>query len=268
MFSKYFPFFLAIGLFSFLSGCDDSMSPINKLGETPNVKSLTVSPERFNFIASDGFKDTTLTITVSATIENVDIETSPGYVIRDKRSSALISNGELSEGSQTDNFTADINLETTTTSFEEFLIEVYAYNGTGSGNFFQSSISIEGFSNNRPVVLEVNNPDTVVRPQTGELNPLFTAKVVDGDGNATLDRVLMRIIDLEVGEPPESPYQMANDGVSFGDVSASDSIFTFSFTVTQTENRPDRDFNIEYFAIDKGGLISDTVKTTFSIRGE
>jgi len=59
---------------------------------------------------------------------------------------------------------------------------------------------------------------------------------------------------------------MLDDGTTFGDELPGDHTYTLSFDVTATSNRPDRDYDIEFFAIDQGGLFSDTVRTTFSIR--
>ena len=59
---------------------------------------------------------------------------------------------------------------------------------------------------------------------------------------------------------------MFDDGISNEDQIANDSVFTFSLPVTPTDNRPNRDFDIEYFAEDISGLTTDTVKTIFIIR--
>lgn len=247
-----------------LIGCDSTTSPQDISSISPVVLSATITPGEIQFNAADGFKDTTVTIMISATIENVPESTTPGYVIRDKENGTLISSGELSFDSG-NMYVEPSNLNLTTTSFEEYIVEVFAYDSFGKGNYFQKTLSVIGFSNNKPVILETNNEDEIVRPSSGQVTAFFTAKVKDDDGQASIDRVLMRIIDLVAGEPEESPYLMFDDGVSLGDAVANDSVFTFSLPVTPTDNRPNREFNIEYFAIDKGGLISDTVRTTFRI---
>jgi hypothetical protein len=63
-----------------------------------------------------------------------------------------------------------------------------------------------------------------------------------------------------------SPFEMFDDGSTFDDDVASDSIYTWSLPVEPTNNNPNRDFNIEFYALDEGGLSSDTIRTTFSIR--
>ncbi|MBO6524490.1 MAG: hypothetical protein JJ971_11730 [Balneolaceae bacterium] len=249
----------------FLLNCDSTTNPSNSFTDGPEVTELTITPSDVNFVPADGFKDTTLTISVLSTIENVTEATTLGYVLRDKNTQLLISEGELAAASETDVYGIDLSLETTTTSFEELITEVYAYNPNGNGNFFQAAISISGFSNNPPEILEANNPDTLIRPESGEIIARFTSKVRDLDGQSSIDQVLIRVINKASGEVSGSPFQMVDNGTS-GDITANDSTFTWALPVTATEDNPNRDFDIEYFAIDLGGLMSDTVRTTFSIR--
>lgn len=259
-------YFLSIALsYCLFISCDTTTNPQDLTIESPVVLVADISPPQIQFDSVlDGFRDTTVAITISATIENVSDDVVPGYVIRDKETGALINSGDLQvEG--INGYVGEANLKLTTTSFEEYIVEVFAYDEFGTGNYFQKNLSVIGFSNNKPVILEAINESEIVRPASGQVTAFFTAKVTDDDGQASIDRVLMRIIDLVAGEPEESPYLMFDDGASLGDVVANDSVFTFSLPVTQTDNRPNRDFNIEYFAIDKGGLISDTVRTTFRI---
>ena len=188
-------------------------------------------------------------------------------MVRDKYTSEFIGGGELNSKDNTDNYKAEISFITTTTSFEDYIIEVYAYNKSGNGNFYQRFLTIEGFSNNRPEITETSSPGTIVRPTSGEVPAIFTAKVTDGDGDNTISRVFLRVIDQTSGEVTGSPFDMADDGTSLGDQIANDFIYTWSLPVTQTSGIQDRDFGIEFFALDQGGLYSDTVRTTFQIRG-
>ncbi len=250
-----------------LLNCDSTVSPDDKLIENPIVRAVTLSPQEITFIPTDGFKDTTITILVEAIIENVSSVTPPGYAIRDRYTSEFIASGELISDDNSVNHRADIRISTTTTSFEEYLVEVYAYNSSGNGNFYQRFLSIDGFSNSRPEITETNSPGTIVRPTSGEIPAIFTAKVTDADGDNTISRVFLRVIDQTSGEVTGSPFDMADDGTSLGDQTANDFIYTWSLPVTQTSGIQDRDFDIEFFALDQGGIYSDTVRTTFQIRG-
>lgn len=243
--------------------CDSTVSPSGTFENTPKVTLLTITPNTISFVPSDGFRDTTMSIYIESTIEDVDAKTIPGYVIRKKSSQELIASGELSADNQANIFTTEINLETTTTTFEEYIFEVYAYNSNGSGNFFQTLLSIEGFSNNPPEILEAINPEEVQRPQSGQISVSFTAKTTDLDGQDTIEGVFLRLISRISGESSGSPFLLYDDGANQSDAVANDSVFTATFPVSSSNQL--QTYDIFYYAVDKGGLVSDTVKTTFSI---
>lgn len=242
--------------------CDTTTSPTNKLLTAPAINLLSINPQETIFIPSDGFKDTTLSILIEANIENIDEGIVPGYVIRDKFSSVFIINGDLVAETGSDVFIANIELETTTTSFEEYIIEVFAYNTLGNGNFYQQILSIEGISNAPPVLLEVNNPEEVIIPSEGEIVIPFTAKVFDEDGQSNIDRVLIEFINEDGTILRPDPNQLFDNGLN-EDTFAGDSVYTIAFRVNSS-NTPNNRKAI-YFAVDKAGLYSDTLQTTFNI---
>ena len=263
MFSKYVSPLFVVGLFFLLSGCDETVSPSNNFEESPSVNRLTVIPNNVSFEPEDGFKDTTLAIHIEASIENISEETTYGFAIRDKVTQELVSTGELTAESRDNIFWTESALETSTTSFEEYIIEVYAYNLNGSGNFSQTPLSISGFSNNPPEILEANNPEEVQRPSSGQTSVSFTAKTTDEDGQDTIEGVYLRLISRVSGEVSGSPFQLYDDGSTQSDSARNDSVYTATFPVSPANQL--QTYDILYYAIDKGGLVSDTVKTTFSI---
>lgn len=242
--------------------CDPTVSPADKFLNAPTINQLSISPQEITFNPSDGFKDTTLSISIEATIENVDSETVPSFIIRDKFSSSVAYNGILISEGSTNIFRAVLNFETTTTSFEEFLIEAYAYNTSGNGNFYQSTFSVEGFSNDPPVLLEANNAEEVVIPSEGELIIPFRAKVFDPDGQNNIDRVLIEFINEDGSPLIPDPNLLLDNGLN-EDTVAGDSVYTIAFRINST-NTPNNRKAI-FFAIDKAGLYSDTLQTTFNI---
>lgn len=260
-----------IGVLLLFAACDEPPGVSNQLETGPDIRSLNVSPSLIEFQESDGYvNDTTVFITIRSAIFNAD-ENQSGYLISRNEDQALFYEGNLTL--QNDNeggtpiYEATVALRTSTTSFTKYSVEVFSYDETGKGSFAQTPLTITGFSNNPPVITETTSPDAIVRPEMGSTPATFTATVTDEDGNETISRVLLRIIDQVTGEVEGSPFDMADDGSSLGDQTADDQIYTWSLPVTETANRPDRDYDIEFFAIDAGGLSSDTVRTTFQIRG-
>ncbi len=115
MFSKLASLLVFIGVFLLAVNCDPTVSPVDKLIDSPTVKSISITPNNIDFSPADGFKDTTLSIRIEATIENVDGETNLGYSIRDEDSQDLITNGELNTGNQPGIYLVLASLSTTTT---------------------------------------------------------------------------------------------------------------------------------------------------------
>ena len=266
MFSKHFYPILALGVYLFIGGCDPTTSPKELTDDVPSVQAALVIPGDVEFQATDGFKDTTLTFAINAAFNNLG-NNIPHYVVRNKETEKILTEDILT---YTDfGHVGNFQISTTTTSYEDYFVEIYVYDEEAQGNYYQTSISIRGLSNNRPVITDTTSPGTIIRPSSGETLAVFTATVTDADGDNTIDRVFLRIIDQTSGEVEGSPFLMSDNGSSLGDETADDQIYTWSYGVPGNPDSGiiDRDYDIEFFALDKGGLYSDTLRTTFHIRG-
>lgn len=245
--------------------CDSTTAPENPIGEQPFIGEILITPNSITFSEEDGYTDTTLAIEIFARIQNFPAPVAPRYSVTKKSSGEQISEEELeTHDSRRFNYISTVSIETTTTSIEEYIINIFWE--TGSDSYAQTTFPINGFSNFPPQILETSNPEVVNRPASGEVPAVFTAKVIDDDGQETIDQVFIRVINQASGEVQGSPFQMHDDGTTYNDSTANDSVFTWYQPVLPNEEDPDRDFDIEFYAIDKGGLSSDTVRTTFSIR--
>ncbi len=246
--------------------CDTTIEPTNALSIFPEVVSVSIPADSISFTRTDGFVDTTITLPIDATIMNIDEGSSFGFVIRDAGTLEALILGDLSAASQENQFSGQASINTSTTSVENYLIEVYAFDPSGRGGFAQTPLYIVGFSSAPPSLTRTTSPGTIIRPASGSIPAVFTAQVTDPDGDDTIARVSIRVIQNNV-DVQGSPFEMFDDGSTLGDTTANDFVFTWSQDVTPTTGEQDRDFDIEFFAVDQGGLYSDTVRTTFSIRG-
>lgn len=252
--------FIGVGFLS----CDSTTSPESPISNQAYITSLSLNPDQINFsLQSDGFKDTVLAITLHTTIENADSSFLPEYTVTSKNSEKLLLAGQLQKANRNE-YQDTFELTTTTTTIDQIIINVLP--SIIHNNYAQSYLRINGFSNFTPEIIETESPELINRPQSGSVPATFTAKVTDTDGQETIDKVFLRVISQTSGEVQGSPFEMYDDGSTYNDEVASDSVYTWSLPVEPTNNNPNRDFNIEFFAIDKGGLSSDTVRTTFSIR--
>ncbi|MTI88014.1 MAG: hypothetical protein FH748_08605 [Balneolaceae bacterium] len=262
--------FILISGCSFFYSCDTTGQPDDLLADPPTITDILISPSTAVFTQEEhGFKDTTLTFTIEATLEYLQESHTPMYALTNRSSGETVAEDVLSQLENSNIYSTEIHIETSTTSFEEYTVSVFAIGKDGRGNYGQTVIKIDGFSNYPPKIIETSSPEEIIRPAPGEADKLalFTAKVTDRDGQGTIKGVFIRVINLASGEVTGSPFLMSDDGSTNEDETANDFVFTWSQTVPPNEEDPDRDFDIEFFAIDKGDLISDTVRTTFRIRG-
>jgi hypothetical protein len=246
--------------------CDSTTSPENPLSDSPAIESLTLLPSSVTFTSQeDGFKDTTLTVEIVSEILNVPENSLPQYSITNKSSGEEIDSENLTNTS-TDSFRffTETQISTSTTSIEEYLVNIYFVDAPQI--FAQTTLSIQGFSNNPPEILAVDNPEEVKIPTTGTTAIQFKSKVTDNDGQNTIQGAFVRIISESTGELNGSPFQLLDDGQSSGDSGdavAQDSVYTITLEIG-SGNREDF-YNLKYYALDKGGVVSDTVKSTLRI---
>ncbi len=261
--SGYSSLYLILLLFL---ACDTTTEPIDNLSLFPEVVGISILADSVIFTRADGFTDTTITVPIDATILNTDETSTLGFVIRDAATLEDLIIGDLTAAPEENSFSGEASINTSTTSVGSFIIEVYAFDASGRGGFAQTPFYIVGFSSAPPSIIGTTSPGTIIRPLSGSIPAVFTARVTDPDGDETISQVSIRVIQNNV-DVQGSPFEMFDDGSTLGDTTANDFVFTWSQNVTPTTGEQDRDFDIEFFAIDQGGLYSDTVRTTFSIRG-
>ncbi|MBO6586448.1 MAG: hypothetical protein JJ953_10115 [Gracilimonas sp.] len=248
----------------FLS-CDSTTSPKDIFEESPVIQSFNVSPQNVQFTsADDGVKDTTVIVTFSAETENLPEGVVPRIIITDRNSGQVELQQDMEVTSTNGEFTLEVPFETKTTFFQDFKVNAIVQNPeTSDFNYATASLKITGFSEIKPEILEANNPETVQRPTSGTDVYRFTAKVTDEEGNDTIQGVFVRIFNRSSGEVNSSPFTLFDDGDNGADITAGDSVYTAAFPVNPESQL--QTFDLYYYAIDKGGLVSDTVQTTFRI---
>ncbi len=247
--------------------CDSTTSPRDLTQEAPSISELELSPKSVEFTKEEdgSSSDTTINIKIQVQAENLSEDDILQYVFSLKNSEENLLEGQL-ETTDSSPYThsANVEIETSTTSIEDYVVNVFFNNESGAGNYAQTSFSIVGFSNDPPEILDTENPDEVQIPSNGITSIQFKAKVTDVDGQNNIQGVFMRLISQSTGEVPGSPFQLFDDGQNSGDETAQDSVFTLSLEI-DSNNNPDL-YDLEYYAIDKGDLVSDTVKSTLRIR--
>ena len=232
-----------------------------------DLSHFRVEPTDVNFdVEMDGFKDTTLQFTLYAQLHNSELLEYLGYIIREPRTGVILLQEQLTTP-VSDPLPIDIqgtfNWETSTTNFEQLLVELYALDRYGYGIQHQATLTIEGIASSRPQIIWVNNPDSVEIP-TGSTTLIipFQAKVTDPDGQETLDRVFIAFENEDGSILVPNPNILTDTGTGLDEV-AGDSVFTITFSVNSSNSPQNR--TVLYYARDKAGLFSDTLKSSFNI---
>lgn len=262
-FIHYSSFYLIILLF--LLNCDSTINPQSVASEKPFIRSIDIDPSVVQFsLESDGYRDTTLLISLTSEIILNGSSEEPSYIVTNLANREIITSGKLTDP-QSNVFTTNFELSTTTTQFQNYMVQLYAFDESGNSNTAEHTIELRGFSNSRPQILMVSNPEEINRPATGEITTQFTAKATDLDGQNTIERVMVRILDILGSEVPDSPFQMFDDGTTYEDAAASDSVYSITFPIAAIPDLATQSFFLEYFAVDQGGTYSDTTRTIFKI---
>lgn len=251
----------------FLS-CDSTTSPGNPISGSPQIQSLDITPAEISFyLQQDGYKDTTVAFTILSQINDIAENQNPEFLVSIQSSGESVTEGELSSSNaQQYNYSAEVSLPTTTTSIENYTVSVFFENNPSV--YAQSGFKVNGFPNNAPTILEVNNPEEVTIPNGNETKDVFfTAKVTDLDEQSNIDQVLIEFLNEDGTKLIPEPNELLDDGNSgpdgSGDQVEGDSVYTIAFSITSANTPNQR--TAQYFAIDKAGLSSDTVEAAFNI---
>ena len=254
--------FISTLLFIGLISCDSTTSPENPLSENPAIIDFDITPSNVNFIPADGVRDTTVVVHFSGKTANTQPEQTVTLNIYDAKTGETVVSEELTLNKEQQSFEFEFNVETSTTFFNSYSANAYLNQQNTNSGIAEGQISINGFSVYPPEILDVNNPVSLELPSQGSRAVAFQAKVSDPEGLASIQGVYLRLISRTTGELSGSPF-LLYDNATNGDVTPSDSVYTRAFQFN-SGNQPD-EYDVYYYAVDRGGLTSDTVQTTFIV---
>lgn len=213
----------------------------------------------------DGIKDTTVVVDFVVSTDNIKVGEVPILHITDEYTNEVVYEVPMNGTPNENFFHHQISFDTKTTFFEEYIVNVLLSENPGNLNYAQGSLDLLGFSVVAPEILEVSNPETLQRPAEGEDDvPVpFLAKATDAEGLDSIEGVYMRLISRESGELDASPFRLFDDGENGGDLTPGDSLYTVVLEIGSQNQL--QTYDAYYYAVDRGGLVSDTVKTVFRV---
>lgn len=254
-------FFIA-SIALFYSACDNPI--LNESDGTLSVQSFQLSPSTFQFAEADGVRDTTVTVTFTVQIDGIPDSTKTGFSLI--LGNELVTSGPLTQTQTPGVYTAQADLTFSTISFLTYRAYVYAYDQRNYGNSIERKLRVQGILTDPPEIIEVNNPEEIQIPASGQTEILFTARVVHPFAQELIERVAFFILDSQNRRLPDSnsSFEMFDDGVtnlSEGrkDEVANDSVYTR--VLFANENNNPENYRVFYFALDKAGQSSDTLET-------
>jgi hypothetical protein len=251
-----------------------SVSSCDQLPDTPTqgleyieLNHFRVEPTLVSFNAlDDGFKDTTLIFQVFTQIHNSEWIDHFGMNIKYPRTSEILEQIPLPTPTPDNlpiDFSTTFSWQTNTINFEEFVLELYALDVFGYGISHQATIQIDGIASDPPVILWAENPSPVEIPTDDTtVNIPFKAKVTDPDGQNTIDRVFILFENEDGSLLVPTPNILTDTGLGL-DEAAGDSVYTITFSINKSNTAQNR--TVLYYALDKAGLSSDTVRTSFNL---
>ena len=121
-----------------------------------DLSHFRVEPTDVKFdVEMDGFKDTTLQFTLYAQLHNSELLEYLGYIIREPRTGVILLQEQLTTP-VSDPLPIEIqgtfNWETSTTNFEQLLVELYALDRYGYGIQHQATLTIKGIASSPPQI--------------------------------------------------------------------------------------------------------------------
>ncbi len=263
-FLVHFRFSLAAGLVLFLSSCDSAPGPRDPAGLPPDLSAFSYTPQSINLpeVNPDQIGDGV-------------------YIDPERhRNDAVDPDGEV----------AEVVLVVRPPTIDAAPVLVQTLNGTGNGPYelirsidlpsaetgnytlLVYAVDDQGLLSNQvlgtftlsdtsepPVIVAIEAPDTVQRPEPGGVTVLrIVAVVSDPDGLANISRVV-----LWNAAAPADRFDLFDDGRNGGDQTAGDGRFTITVQV-ESDNPPGPRVFV-FQAIDRSGLESDVVEKTITI---
>lgn len=250
-------------------GCKD---PIQETESTVlEVLTFEVDPIGIQFNVEDGIRDTSITMTMEL-ILTPSSRFERGVIVVSEGSETLATielDSENGEGPYLSDFTYS------TSTIQPARLEILATLVSKEGETVTArhTFLISTFATVPPVLISVENPDTVRIPTQGQTPDRFEAKAYHPVTQNLMDGVFLYLSYEANGQTVEirdntADFRLRDDGVSDpssgrDDSTAADSIYTLLFYVN-SGNSP-QDYLIHWYARDLSGLYSDTLETPLSI---
>lgn len=241
-----------LSLLILLNSCEQGPGYDHITQKTPGIQSFSFTPEIIDFDPDDGIKDSTVVLDVMIEPDIPSPELQPRMVIRRQDNPEAYFESEITGwNDEAGRFEDQIEVEFFTVQVQNYEVYVYIPVDGNVGNRGQQTLKVDGFPAEPPVVEEVDHPETIQIPESGEEQFEIAARATHSLGSDNIDEVLLDMYDESNEKLEDSPFplppaaHLGNDWYETG------------FTV-RYDNNPQK-YRLEFYAIDNAGGISDTL---------
>lgn len=249
-----------------ISACDSPPgSAPYKVSPQP-FSTLTIIPNELQFDPAEGIRDTTVTIQIIAQSRPGQMPVNPSFSVRRQGLSEAFRQGPLTMN-QDGSLTGEFTFNTATNNSLELTVFVFDAPQEGVlSNTLQRRLIQTGFTTQPPQIINFDHPSVVTIPTEGTVAFRFETEVFHPEGQENILSVLLELFDSAGNLLGGEPFLMLDDGdvQNSGDLDAGDGIFTRAFSIGPG-NQPEV-YDVRTYALDRHGLSSDTLTSTFTIQ--
>ena len=241
-----------MSLLILLNSCEQGPGYDHITQKTPGIKSFSISPEVIDFKPEGGIQDSTVVLDVMIEPDTPSSDLQPRLSIRRQDTPETYFESEISGwNDEYGRFEDQIEVEFFTVQVQNYEIYVYIPVDDKVGNRGQHTLKVDGFSAEPPVIEEVDHPETVQIPESGEDSFIIAARVTHPFGPENIDGVELDMYDQNNNQIGEGSFSLPREE------ELGDDWYGASFPVNENNN-PDT-YRLEFYAFDNAGGVSDTL---------
>lgn len=249
-----------------ISACDAPPGSAPYQVSPQPFSSLSLIPEALQFDPAAGVRDTTITVQITAQLRPGLMPVNPTFSVRRQGFPEAFRQGPLTLN-QDGSLTAEFTFSTATNN--SLVLSVFVFDALEGGvlsNTLQRNLVQTGFTTQPPQLISFDHPTEVSIPTEGTVSFRFETEVFHPEGQENILTVLLELFDSAGNFLGGEPFTMLDDGdaQNSGDRDAGDGIFTRAFSIGPA-NQPEV-YDVRTYALDRHGLSSDTLTSTFTIQ--
>lgn len=235
-----------------ITSCEEGPGFENITEPTPGIASFSINPDTIAFDEEDGLEDRQVSIEVIIEPDMAASDLEPRVVMRRQDDPETYFESAIGGwNEETGRFEDEIEVEFFPAQIRNYELYLYIPVDEKLGNRGQQTLLVDGFAAEPPVVEEVDHPEEVQIPESGEDQFVIAARVTHPYGSENIQRVELDIYDEDDVQLGGEPFRLSREE------ELGDDWYAAGFPVDE-DNVP-QVYRLEFYATDIAGGISDTL---------